>query len=73
MSTVQEIEAAIEQLRPEEFLSLVEWIDQRRADEWDRQMQTDARNGNLDTLWKRALVDIDQGRVKSLDEFLDHP
>ena len=31
MSTVQEIEQAVEQLSPEDFSELVEWIDQRRG------------------------------------------
>jgi hypothetical protein len=30
MSTVQEIERAVEQLRPEDFSKLAEWIDRRR-------------------------------------------
>ncbi|MBX3743284.1 MAG: hypothetical protein KF712_20025 [Akkermansiaceae bacterium] len=31
MSTVAEIEAAIERLRPEEFAKLEAWLDERRA------------------------------------------
>jgi hypothetical protein len=31
MSKVQEIERAVEQLPPEDFSELVEWIDQRRG------------------------------------------
>ena len=73
MTTVQKIEAAIEQLPPEGFLKLAEWIDQRRTDEWDRQIEADASAGKLDKLWERALADIEAGRVKSLDEFLHHP
>jgi len=33
MTTVAEIEAAIEKLRPDEFAELAAWLDARRADE----------------------------------------
>ncbi len=33
MSTVAEIEAAIEKLRPDEFAKLAEWMDARRESE----------------------------------------
>jgi hypothetical protein len=51
---VQEIEAAISSLPPEEFRRLTEWprtLDQTR---WDEQMDRDSSAGKLDFLFNEA-------------------
>jgi hypothetical protein len=35
VSTVEEIEAAIEKLSPEDFRRLAAWIEERDSDAWD--------------------------------------
>jgi hypothetical protein len=71
MSTVQEIEAAIEDLPRREFLDLVDRLRSRHADEWDRQIEEDAKAGRLDPLWEEARREIAEGKTRPLDELLD--
>ena len=71
MSTVTEIESAIQQLPRDEFWRLTDRLIALREEEWDRQIEHDAKNGKLDPLWERAKADIEAGRAKPLDEFLD--
>ena len=62
MTTVQEIETAIEGLPPEDFLALVDRLRNRHADEWDRQIAEDAAAGRLDPLWEEARREIADGK-----------
>lgn len=57
MSTVQEIEKAIQQLPREEIYRLREVIQHRFDDEWDRQFADDAESGLLDGLGAAALTE----------------
>jgi hypothetical protein len=57
MSTVQEIEKAIQQLPREEIFRLREVIQHRFDDEWDRQFAHDAGSGLLDELAATALAE----------------
>ena len=72
MSTVEEIEAAIEELQPEEVRDLTDRLLERREAEWDAQIEADAKAGRLDTLWAAAEKEIHAGKTTSLDAFLDH-
>lgn len=53
MSTVQEIESAIDRLPPQELLALVDRLRERHAKVWDLQIEADAQNGRLDALFAR--------------------
>jgi hypothetical protein len=65
MSTVQEIKQAIEELPEKDFWELSEWlINQRREDEWDRQIEQDIRAGKLDKLAQEAIADLKAGRTR---------
>ena len=66
MSTVEEIERAAEQLSPEEFARLAAWVDQRRGDAWDAQIEADAKSGRLDTFIEEALADLREGRTQPM-------
>jgi hypothetical protein len=71
VSTVQEIEAAIEKLPPKEFLALCDRLREKHADAWDRQIEADARSGKLDALYAR-LEQENRGQPEiPLDEVLD--
>jgi hypothetical protein len=50
MSTVMEIEKAIEKLPTDELFELTHWISLRFSDAWDRQIEIDIRSGRLDDL-----------------------
>lgn len=65
MST-QELEEAIRQLPYEEFTRLAQWIDEYRADVWDRQIEADIRGGRLDKAGESADADFDAGRCTPL-------
>lgn len=66
MSTVQEIEAAISKLKPEEIKAVGNWLDGLREEMWDRQIEADAKAGRLDMLMEEAKQDYLAGRCKPL-------
>jgi hypothetical protein len=64
MDRVDEIEAAITDLRPEEYLRLVEWFREREQARWDEQMDRDAASGKLDFLVREAERESEQGILR---------
>lgn len=59
MSTVQEIERAIQKLRPEEVEELKAWL-------FDREIEADAEAGRLDSFAEEALREHREGRTRPL-------
>lgn len=55
MDKVEAIERQIQQLSPDELSALREWFAAFDAEAWDRQLESDARAGKLDTLAEKAL------------------
>ena len=71
MTSLQEIENAIEGLPREQFLELVRRLRERHADEWDNQVEQDARSGRLHEFYER-LQKEDRGEPEvPLDAFLN--
>ena len=66
MSTVSEIERAIEQLAPDDFVRIREWIAKLDASRWDKQLENDVAAGRLDELAAEALDDLKNGRCTDL-------
>jgi len=66
MSTVAEIERAVEQLSPEELRAFRAWFAERDAAEWDRQFEADVAAGRLDALGEKALGALREGRCTDL-------
>jgi hypothetical protein len=62
MSTVQQIEAAVAQLSPEDRVAFRAWFAEFDAKEWDRQIEDDVAAGRLDWLVDEAIADRDAGR-----------
>ena len=62
MTTVQAIEAAVEQLAPEQRAEFRAWFEAFDAREWDLQMEQDLQSGHLDWLAEEALGDLAAGR-----------
>ena len=61
MSTVAEIEQAINQLPKPEFWKLADWFDEIKTSVWDAQMEADARAGRLDFLFEEAAAERQAG------------
>ena len=66
MSTVQDIEAAIQALPREEFSRLWQWWDEYREAAWDHQIEADLTAGKLDKLLAEADRDFEAGRCTPL-------
>lgn len=66
MSTVDEIEAAIRRLSPDELAAFREWFAEFDADAWDRQLERDVAAGRLDKLADEAMSDLRDGRCTDL-------
>ena len=71
MRTVQEIETAIQKLKPQEIHEVADWLQELREELWDKQIDADAKAGRLDKLMEEALEDYRAGRTKPLDEILN--
>jgi hypothetical protein len=54
MSTVQEIESAITQLKPRDVHAVADWLLEYRERLWDKKIAADAQAGKLDSLIKKA-------------------
>ena len=63
MSTVEQIEAAIQKLPREEFFRLRDWMRDRFDDEWDKQIEEDVRSGRLDRVAQEALAEYRAGKT----------
>ena len=66
MSTVQEIQSAIESLPRTEYVRLMSWIHERDWKDWDRQLEEDVATGKLDFLVAEAKEEKKNGILKEL-------
>ena len=64
MSTLLEIEHAIEQLPAREQSALAAWLAAREAKMWDEQMEGDATAGKLDFLFNEAEAERRNGHLQ---------
>ena len=64
MDRVEEIEAAIANLPPEDYGRLVAWFRAREQTRWDDQMDRDSAAGKLDFLFSEAETESAQGLVR---------
>jgi len=68
MSTVLEIEQAIEQLKPAERATLAAWLAGKEARDWDAQMDANNSSGKLDALFNEAEQERSSGNLKDWPE-----
>ena len=66
MSTVQDIETAIEQLDESSLGQLSGWFEEHLAEKWERRFATDAESGKLDKLGEAADRAFEQGKCRPL-------
>ena len=63
MSTVEEIESAIEKLPREEFFVLTGWLSEKFSQAWDAQIQEDVAAGRLNELAQSAIDEHRAGKT----------
>jgi len=56
MDRVEEIEAAVSDLAPEEYQRFAEWFRAREQTRWDEQVDRDTLAGKLDFLFEEAEI-----------------
>ncbi len=59
--SVQEIEAQVAQLIPEDLTAFANWFEEFIAIAWDRKFESDAAAGKPDHLAKKADTDFEAG------------
>ena len=62
MGTIQEIEEAVRNLRPDELAVFRAWFAEFEAAAWDDQIENDVAAGRLDRLAEEAIEDLREGR-----------
>jgi hypothetical protein len=66
MTKVQEIEAAVSRLSPQELSHFRQWFAEFDAEAWDQQFEKDVKAGRLEALADEALRDLREGRCTDL-------
>ena len=64
MGPVEEIEAAIDRLRPEEYRRFVQWFRAREQQRWDDQLDADSVAGKLNFLFDEANKESAEGPLR---------
>jgi hypothetical protein len=63
MSTVEEIEQAVQRLAPADFSRLASWISARYHALWTEQMERDATSGKLEFFFSEADTERQAGQL----------
>jgi hypothetical protein len=66
MSTLEQIEAAILTLPPDEFQRLRQWFADLDYQRWDEQIEQDIAEGKLDALAEEAIAEFKAGRCREI-------
>ena len=66
MSRLEQLEQQIAELDVSELKALRAWFECYDAEVWDRQIESDAKNGKLARLAERALLDHEARRSTEL-------
>lgn len=64
--TIAELEQAVTQLSKEEFARFRDWFEEYQAQQWDEQIERDAKAGKLDKIAEQALNDYRAGKAREL-------
>jgi hypothetical protein len=66
MSTVEEIERAVSKLSPDELARFRAWFETFEANQFDKNIERDARAGKLDQFADEALSIFRNGRAREI-------
>jgi len=64
--SIQELESAVRDLPSNQLFEFAKWFEAYFADEWDRQIELDAKSGKLDKLAEKADADFRAGKCAPL-------
>lgn len=64
--SVPELEESVAHLSRDELSAFAKWFEEYLADEWDRQIEEDARAGRLEAAMRKADEDFEAGRCTPL-------
>lgn len=62
---IQEIEAAVTQLSPEQLVDFRAWFAEFDAQRWDQQLANDIAAGRLNALADEAIRELREGRTSA--------
>lgn len=66
MTKLEKIQESVEALSDMELRKLGAWLDELRAQRWDKQIEEDARAGRLDKFFAEARAEIAAGKTRPL-------
>jgi hypothetical protein len=66
MTTVEEIEKAIQNLPKNEVAELSTWFDEFETQLWDDQISNDAASGRFNSFFAQAVAEFEAGETKPL-------
>jgi ABC-type phosphate transport system auxiliary subunit len=66
MTKLEKIERDIASLDKSDFKKLSDWIEAFKADQWDKQMESDVDAGRLDHFIATAKAEIASGKLRDL-------
>jgi hypothetical protein len=66
MSTLEQIEAAILTLAPNEFQQLRKWLFDLDYERWDEQLEQNVADGKLEALAEEAIAEFKTGRCREI-------
>jgi hypothetical protein len=66
MTTVAEIQEAVQGLPEEQFEAFSSWFEQYEDQRWDRQIERDQKSGALRTLMEKVRTDFETGKCTPL-------
>jgi len=66
MTTVERLEEQVKSLSPDDLSEFRRWFFDWDNDEWDRQIERDAKAGKLDALASAALAEYQAGQAREI-------
>ncbi|MCH8024547.1 MAG: hypothetical protein IIB43_07560 [Candidatus Marinimicrobia bacterium] len=64
MTKVEELEREVQELSRRQLADFREWFREYDADQWDRKIEADLREGKLDKIAEEALAEHKAGATK---------
>lgn len=66
MTTLEAVENEVERFSLKELAEFRLWFEKFDSDAWDRQIETNAAAGKLDSLAKEAIAEYESGKAREI-------